>query len=269
MYLNTPPLATTIRHSIVRSCASSTPFIFPPLSSFSFPTVHSFIFFIFFIFLHFSFIFFHVLSFLHFFLFFHFLSFSFIFFHFLSFSFIFCHFLHFLSFSVIFFLFFFCFCFFLFVFLFLFLFFFLYSCFFSLSGAQNLFFFGPQFRFDFSSIFRPVSEGYPFGASFPFFPSFFLLFFSFSFSWILFFFSFFFFCFFFFLFKKKFFFICFSFVAFVSGFNKRCFLRSRSSMEMWCLDDIGRDSWDWVGPPAWGRACFNSPEWGWKAPRLL
>ena len=33
-------------------------------------------------------------------------------------------------------------------------------------------------------------------------------------------------------------------------------------MEMWCLDDTGRDSWDWVGPPAWGRACFNSPEWG-------
>ena len=33
-------------------------------------------------------------------------------------------------------------------------------------------------------------------------------------------------------------------------------------MEMWCPDDIGRDSWVWVGPPAWERACFNSPEWG-------
>ena len=33
-------------------------------------------------------------------------------------------------------------------------------------------------------------------------------------------------------------------------------------MEMWCPDDIGRESWDWVGPPAWGRACFNPPEWG-------
>ena len=33
-------------------------------------------------------------------------------------------------------------------------------------------------------------------------------------------------------------------------------------MEMWCPDDIGRDSWDWVGPPAWERACFNSPGWG-------
>ena len=33
-------------------------------------------------------------------------------------------------------------------------------------------------------------------------------------------------------------------------------------MEMWCPDDTGRDSWDWVGPPAWVRACFNSPEWG-------
>ena len=49
-------------------------------------------------------------------------------------------------------------------------------------------------------------------------------------------------------------------LALVSEFN--CFLRSRCSMEMWCPDDIGRDSWDWVGPPAWGRACFNSPERG-------
>ena len=49
-------------------------------------------------------------------------------------------------------------------------------------------------------------------------------------------------------------------LALVSEFN--CFLRSRCSMEMWCPDDIGRDSWDWVGPPSWGRACFNSPEWG-------
>ena len=45
-----------------------------------------------------------------------------------------------------------------------------------------------------------------------------------------------------------------SFIAFVSGFNYRCFLRSRCSMEMWCPDDIGRDSWDWVGPPIWERA---------------
>ena len=52
----------------------------------------------------------------------------------------------------------------------------------------------------------------------------------------------------------------FSLLALVSEFN--CFLRSRCSMEMWCPDDIGRDSWDWVGPPAWERACFNSPEWG-------
>ena len=68
--------------------------------------------------------------------------------------------------------------------------------------------------------------------------------------------------------KKKvssFLFTCTSFkyfylLALVSEFN--CFLRSRCSMEMWCPDDIGRDSWDWVGPPAWVRACFNSPEWG-------
>ena len=49
-------------------------------------------------------------------------------------------------------------------------------------------------------------------------------------------------------------------LALVPEFN--CFLRSRCSMEMWCPDDTGRDSWDWVGSPAWGRACFNSPEWG-------
>ena len=68
--------------------------------------------------------------------------------------------------------------------------------------------------------------------------------------------------------KKKFLLFLFSCISFkyvlllalVSEFN--CFLRSRCSMEMWCPDDIGRDSWDWVGPPAWGRACFNSPEWG-------
>ena len=38
-------------------------------------------------------------------------------------------------------------------------------------------------------------------------------------------------------------------------------------MEMWCPDDMGRDSWDWVGPPAWWSACFKSPKWA--APRLL
>ena len=43
-----------------------------------------------------------------------------------------------------------------------------------------------------------------------------------------------------------------SLLASVSEFN--CFHRSRCSMEMWCPDDLGRDSWDWVGPPAWERA---------------
>ena len=33
------------------------------------------------------------------------------------------------------------------------------------------------------------------------------------------------------------------------------------SMEMWCPDDIGRDSSDRVGPPTGERAWFNSPEW--------
>ena len=61
-----------------------------------------------------------------------------------------------------------------------------------------------------------------------------------------------------FLFKKNVF-LYFCFLALTSEFN--CFLRSRCSMEMWCPDDTRRDSWDGVGPPAWGRACFNSPEW--------
>ena len=51
-------------------------------------------------------------------------------------------------------------------------------------------------------------------------------------------------------------------LALVSEF--KCFLRSRCSMEMWCPDDMERESWDWVGPPAWVRACFNSPEVGWR-----
>ena len=40
--------------------------------------------------------------------------------------------------------------------------------------------------------------------------------------------------------------------ALVSEFN--CFLRGRCSIEMWCLDDLGRKSWDWVGPPTGERA---------------
>ena len=102
----------------------------------------------------------------------------------------------------------------------------------------------------------------PFFFIFIFFPFFLFLFISsffecFSFSFF----------FHFFLKKKSFLFLffCISFkyvllLALVSKFN--CFLRSRCSMEMWCPDDIGRDSWDWVGPLAWERACFNSPEWG-------
>ena len=91
-------------------------------------------------------------------------------------------------------------------------------------------------------------RGTPFGPSFPFFPPFFFLPFSFLFHFLFF-------------LKKKKCFSLFSFLAFVSGFffKKKS---SRCSTEMWCLYDIGRDSWDWVGPPAWGRACFNSPEWG-------
>ena len=120
----------------------------------------------------------------------------------------------------------------------------------------------------------------PSGPSFPFFPTFFWLpfyvfFLAFYFLIFLFFCSFLhflvflmFFIFFFHFFRRKRFFFSFLFVylsifffllALVSEFN--CFLRSRCPMEMWCPDDIARDSWDWVGPPAWGRECFNFPEW--------
>ena len=34
----------------------------------------------------------------------------------------------------------------------------------------------------------------------------------------------------------------------------RCFLHRRCSMEMWCPDDKGRESWVWVGPLTCGRA---------------
>ena len=62
------------------------------------------------------------------------------------------------------------------------------------------------------------------------------------------------------------FFQIFLLLAKVSEFN--CFLRSRCSMEMWCPDDIGWDSWDWVGPPAWGEHA-STPQSGVEAPRLL
>ena len=53
-------------------------------------------------------------------------------------------------------------------------------------------------------------------------------------------------------------------LALVSEFN--CFLRGRCSMEMWCPDDIGRDTWDWIGPPA--GAHDSTPQSGVDAPRL-
>ena len=117
---------------------------------------------------------------------------------------------------------------------------------------------------------------YPFGPSFPFFPTFFspvdCFFLAFYFFIFLIFCSFLHFLLFFNVFhffsffpKKKFLLIfflvflsnIFFLLALVSEFN--CFLRSRCSMEMWCPDDTGRDGWDWVGLPAWGSACFNSP----------
>ena len=56
-------------------------------------------------------------------------------------------------------------------------------------------------------------------------------------------------------------FTCCLLLALVSEFN--CFLRSRCSMEMWCPDDPGRDSWDWVGWAAClGESMLQLPEWG-------
>ena len=151
---------------------------------------------------------------------------------------------------------------------------------FSLLGAQNLIFWSLNFvtislhkSSAKKSIFGPISGGTPLGPfflvflllplfvfflAFDFFISHFFHFFifesfSFSFSFSL---------------KKKvssFLFSCISFkhvplLALVSEFN--CFLRSRCSMEMWCPDDIGRESWDWAGRLLGRRACSNSPEWG-------
>ena len=183
-----------------------------------------FCFFIYFIFSFFLFFFFFFfIIFLHFFVFSHFFIF-FIFFHFVHVLQFFFFFIPFifLSFFLLFLLIFPC------SFISFFLFFFF--CFFHflfVGGSKSDFFFVPQFRNDFSSHF--LLKNHFFGPSrgeYPLRPLF----------------SF--------------------FLAFVSRFNKRCFLRNRCSMEMWCLSDTGRDSWDWVGPPAWGRTCFNSPEWG-------
>ena len=35
-------------------------------------------------------------------------------------------------------------------------------------------------------------------------------------------------------------------------------------MEMWCPDDTGRESWDWVGMPAWGEHA-STPQSGVEA----
>ena len=48
---------------------------------------------------------------------------------------------------------------------------------------------------------------------------------------------------------------CVSLQASVSEFNCRCFLCCRCSMEIWCPDDTGWDSWDWVGPLSLPRPC--------------
>ena len=118
----------------------------------------------------------------------------------------------------------------------------------------------------------------PSGPSFSFFSSFFSTVFSvffllfifhvFSFLFISSFFAFLMFFIFFFFLKKvsAFLFSCISFkyvllLASASEFN--CFLRNRCSMEMWCPDDVGRDSGDWVGPPAW-ESMLQLPRVEWR-----
>ena len=60
------------------------------------------------------------------------------------------------------------------------------------------------------------------------------------------------------------FFLCFFVFLFLCFFSSSFFflqyqsltidVSCRCFMEMWCPDDIGRDSWDWVAPPTWERA---------------
>ena len=127
-------------------------------------------------------------------------------------------------------------------------------------------------------MFGPISGGAPLGPLFLFFSYFFspvFLFFFFLVFIFLIFCSFLFFDFFknfsFFIFPKEkvscFLSSCISFkyflmLALVSEFN--CFLRSRCSMEMWCPDDIGRDSWDRVGPPARRESMIQLSRVGWR-----
>ena len=49
-----------------------------------------------------------------------------------------------------------------------------------------------------------------------------------------------------------------SLLALTSEFHERCFLCSRCSMEMWCLNDTKRDCWGWVGPPTGDRGASAS-----------
>ena len=153
----------------------------------------------------------------------------------------------------------------------------------SLLGAQNLIFLGLNFvtiSLDSSNVrnqFLGPSRvvGNPFGPSFPFFfpttffsrfLSFYLLFFI---SHLLFISSFFdclmFSTFFFSFFPKKRF-LLFFFLVFLSNifycWRQYQSLTVSSVVGAPWRRGVGRDSWDWVGPPAWVRACFNSPEWG-------
>ena len=57
-----------------------------------------------------------------------------------------------------------------------------------------------------------------------------------------------------------------SLLALVPKFNFRCILRSRCSTEMWCPEDIGRYSLDWVGPPT-RESMIQFPSVGCVTPR--
>ena len=174
-------------------------------------------------------------------MFFHFLSFSFIFCHFLSFSFIFFHFLSFsfvffpfLSFSFIF-VHFLSFSFIFFDFLSFFFIFHHFSPFFRFFFFFIFWFFHVFHFFMKKSCFSPSWEVHPFEASFLSSPSFFLS--------------------------------SFSFLSFVSGFKKRCFLRGRCSMEMWCPDDTGGIAGIGLGRLL-GEEHASTPQSGVEAPRL-
>ena len=66
------------------------------------------------------------------------------------------------------------------------------------------------------------------------------------------------------------FFFSFSFdhISVIASVNMFDCIRSRCSMDMWCLDDTGQDKCDWVGPLAGGEH-DSTPLSEVEGPRLL